>query len=146
MGFFDDLAYDVENFRKVMQNATTQLVNISNQLSQVTSTAPGQLGVTTVRTASYNGHNFLVAPIKAQANAQKYELQHYADAVVVTCPYDFQVDFDNNVSDTTPATASYSLPSFELRVNDFISYKLAPNVPNVQTTQAPFYMWLFWYQ
>ncbi|MHB8552829.1 MAG: hypothetical protein ACYDAO_04495 [Thermoplasmataceae archaeon] len=152
MGFFNELDSDVADFVPLLQSINKQLQDINARLA-VSGIGGSSTGIPEVKTQSYKGHLWLKVPEPISNFTAKYTLPHKIDAVIATCPFDFQFDVDTEVSNSTPVNLAFSAPAFDVSGSKYISYRIPQSVYNAKTAKGidlskykiPFYVYLFSY-
>lgn len=114
--------------------------------SRPTEQQPPKLEPLWVRTMPYSDHLFTTARDPLVATPSVYNLPHPADAVIVMGTSDYQVEFDREVSTTTPVNNALTPLTAELRVNTKITYQIPQSyVELFGDVRGVLYVYLFWY-
>lgn len=142
LGRLKNLLDDIE---KRLRDSERRITQIENRKISVTETTDVYMPQA-VKSVPYNGHLFRKAPDNLSATPVKYILPHRADHIIVMGTLDYQVEFDDNVSDATPISAAFSPESFSMVVNKYISYQLPTYFAQQNAgITGDMYVWLLWY-
>ncbi len=159
MGFFDDLGIDVKDYQPDTVAILAYLKKIADSLSALQlkqgAGSTTSTGAVDVRTKSYSDHYFLQLPNPVSVNVQKYSLPKPADAVVLYSTVDVQFEFDRDVIDATPVISAFQTINFDLKIQDYITYRMPeayvttlqqqyPTTPLTQL-QGNVYAYFFYY-
>lgn len=103
-------------------------------------------GVLQVFEVSFNKHLFKQTDQPLQALPQKEVLPHPVEAIIVKGSYDYQVEYDRNVQDTTPVTNALEYQNFSLSVAEYFTFKISPDAMSglPAGTQGTMNYWAFW--
>ena len=95
----------------------------------------------------YDGHVRAIAPNPLKSTAQKYDLPHRADLVIVQGTYDYQAEIDQPVNSQTPITPALVYWSVALKASEYVSYVISPDVITSlgNDIEGTFYVDLYWW-
>lgn len=102
-------------------NATLASLRRGTAVSAITTGA-----LINVYSVSFNRHLFRQTEEPLQALPQKQTLPHKVDAIIVKGSYDYQVEYDGNVTDNTPVTNALEYQNFQLEVKEYFTYQISP--------------------
>ena len=144
MGFFNNLGIDVNDYEPNTQAILKYLDQIATTLNglalkQGVSTAPtsSSAGAVPVQTQSYNSHLFLTLPLPITTTPETYILQKPADAVIFSANVDVQVEFDTDVSSTTPILSAFQEMALDMKVINKITYRMPQEFVDAVLISAP---------